>query len=207
MVVYDSLGAFSYAIYPATTGTLFSRLSHGHHLPEDLTAGFTLEHANITLLSSDFLVKVFEEIGRADQQHVSPGKVYRHITQGLLQTVHQHLNRLRLSPFPLVCKGRGAGANLNLDVGCIHLAGIRKDGLFVGLFDLAERRKRRLVRLCPQICIVQVIGHICDLVQDTALMRYTPQMALERLFKTLRPSADNQWRRLFRDPFAVHGAE
>src|SRR4029453_14504968 len=106
------LFANSHSLSRATTsGLLFGRLSHGHHIPDHLTAGCTLEHANVTLLPADFLVKAFEQIGCAHQRHVSFWKVYRQITQGLLKAVQKNLNRLGLALGPLVLKGLGASAN------------------------------------------------------------------------------------------------
>jgi hypothetical protein len=41
-----------------------------------------LQHANVALLPADFLVKAFEQIGRANQRHVCSGKLHRQITSG-----------------------------------------------------------------------------------------------------------------------------
>ena len=189
----------------ATNGSLLGRLAHGDHLPEDFTTGCPLEHADVALLSADFLVKAFEQIGRADSRHVRPGKVDRHITHGLRKAVHTRLDRLALSRFPWVLQGLSTGAHVDRDVGGIHLAGIGQDGLCGVLFGLATRSGRRLGVRCHQRRLLQVIGDMFALVQETALMGHAPERTGEGLFKTLPPIAHEQWCRLFRAPVGVQG--
>ena len=172
----------------ATNGSLLGRLAHGDHLPEDFTTGCPLEHADVALLSADFLVKAFEQIGRADSRHVRPGKVDRHITHGLRKAVHTRLDRLALSRFPWVLQGLSTGAHVDRDVGGIHLAGIGQDGLCGVLFGLATRSGRRLGVRCHHRRLLQVSGDMFALVQETALLGHAPERTGEGLFKPCPPS-------------------
>ena len=59
-------------------------------------------------------MKAFEQIGRADQRHVSPGKVDRQITQGLLQNrCRKRCNRLGLSLLPICLEKLWARARIS----------------------------------------------------------------------------------------------
>jgi hypothetical protein len=72
-VVYDLFREFS--ALPAAQGSLFCSFPYCHHIPQYLTATRTLQHADITLLPAGFLMKAFEEIRRANQRDMRPGKI------------------------------------------------------------------------------------------------------------------------------------
>ena len=195
LVVYDLLREFS--ALPSTRGPLFGGFSHGYHIPQHVAAGRTLQHANVTLLSTDFLMKAFEQMRRANQRDIRPWKMHRQITQSLLKIMEKGGHRLRLAGLPGVAKHLGLRPNLALDIESVHLARIGQDGLLMFLFGLTTRWRRALPSraLLP---LLQVIRNVFDLVEDTALMRHPIQMAIQRLFEPLASVTDDQLGGLFR---------
>src|SRR5215475_12080411 len=135
-------------------------------------------------------MKAFEQIRRANQRDMRPGKRHRQITQGLLKLMEKGGARLRLSSLPGVTKHLRPPPNLAVDIGRINLTRIGEDSPLPLLFGLTAWRRRALPTLAPAPPILQVIRNVFDLVKDTALMRHPIQMDIQRLFKPLAAVTD-----------------
>src|SRR5215471_715309 len=203
MVVYDLLRAFS--ALASTQGPLLGGFSHGHHIPQHVAAGHTLQHANVTLLPADFLMKAFEQIRRAYQRDIRPWKMHRQVTQSLLKVLEKGCHRLGLSGLPSVAKHLRPRPNLACHICSVNLARIGQDGPLTFLFGLTIRWPRGLPCLNQPIPVSQVIRNVFDLVEDTALMRHPIQMAVQRLCEPRAPITHDQLGGLFRHPLGVQG--